>query len=68
MVLDSFASGFIIFFSAGLMVYWCSRTLMLLRESDEELNEVLEDDLWWGRRVLSMLRLLFFPSSPTMAA
>jgi hypothetical protein len=68
MVLDIFASGFIIFFSAGLMVYWCSRTLVLLRESEEELNEVLEDDLWWGRKVLYMLRMLFFPSPPTMAA
>ena len=68
MALDILVSGFMIFFSAGLLVYWCSRTLMFLRESDEELNQVLEADLWWGRQVLYLLRMLFFPSSPTMAA
>jgi hypothetical protein len=60
---DILTSGAVIFFSAGLLSYWCSRTLMFLRTTEEELDEVLEDDLWWGRKALYTLRMLLFPPS-----
>jgi hypothetical protein len=40
---------------------------MLLRDTQEALDEVLEDDLWWGRKVLYTLRMLFVPSSNLMS-
>ena len=59
-------SSFIIFVCTGLLVYWVTRTALLLRGSEEEINGTLESDLWWGRRVLLGLRSLFVP--PTQFA
>jgi hypothetical protein len=55
------AGYFIIFVCSGLLVYWFARTLLLLKESPEEIDEVLESDLWWGRRCLLALRMSFGP-------
>ena len=59
-------SSFIIFVCTGLLVYWVTRTALLLRGSEEEINGTLKSDLWWGRRVLLGLRSLFVP--PTQFA
>ncbi len=67
MIGDSFISGTIIFFSAGLLTYFCWRTMMALRGSEEELDLVLDEDLAWGHRMWLMLRSLLFPSSQTFA-
>ena len=50
----------------GLLVYWVSRMMMLLYGSPEQTNEILDCDLWWGRRLLSALRAMFVP--PTQLA
>jgi hypothetical protein len=54
-------SALTIFFCTGLLVYWVARTLLLLHGSDEAIDETLECDLWWGRRVLLGLRTMFVP-------
>jgi hypothetical protein len=59
-------AALIIFVSTRLLVYWFSRTLMLLKGSEEEIDEVLESDLWRGHRVLLGLRMMFVP--PTQLA
>ena len=51
----------IIFVCLGLLVYWVARTVLLLHGSDEAIDETLECDLWWGRRVLLGLRTMFVP-------
>jgi hypothetical protein len=45
-------AALIIFVCSGLFVYWVSRTVLLLRGSGEAIDETLECDLWWGRRLL----------------
>jgi len=56
-------SEFIIFVCSGLLVYWFSRTLLLLRRSEAETDEILESDLWWGRRLLLGIRTMFESST-----
>ena len=56
-------SNCIIFVSSGLLVYWSSRTLLLLNGSEAETDEILESDLWWGRRLLLGLRTMFGSST-----
>jgi hypothetical protein len=51
----------IIFLSSGLFVYWVTRTMQLLADSDEAIDEALEYDLWRGRRFLMSLRALVVP-------
>ena len=51
----------ILFISTGLLVYWVARTWLLLRGAEEEIDETLEMDLWWGRRLLLSLRALLVP-------
>ena len=53
----------IIFFSIGLFVYWVKRALLIIAESQEEIDHVLDSDLWWGRRCWLALRILLNPSS-----
>jgi len=67
MIEDFVVSGAIIFFSAGLLTYFCWRTLMALRGSEEEFDLVLDLDLAWGRRTWLMLRILLLPSSQAFA-
>ena len=52
----------ILFISTGLLVYWVARTWLLLRGAEEEIDETLETDLWWGRRLLLSLRALLVRS------
>lgn len=57
----------ILFFSMGLFFYWVLRALLIVSESEEEINRVLDSDLRWGRRYWLALRLLFDPSSQTLS-
>jgi len=54
-------SAVIIFVSTGALVYWLSRTMMLLRCSEDEITEALTGDLWRARRFLLALRSIFMP-------
>ena len=54
-------SVLIVFLCSGLLVYWFARTLLLLYGSDEAVDEALECDLWWGRRLLLGLRAAVEP-------
>ena len=45
----------------ALFAYWTSRTLLLLRGTEAEINETLERDLEWAYSVLQALRMLFAP-------
>ena len=56
-------SDFIIFVCSGLFVYWFSRTLLLLKRSKTETDEILESDLWWGRMLLLGIRTMFESST-----
>ncbi|HEY4365237.1 MAG TPA: hypothetical protein VGN17_30025 [Bryobacteraceae bacterium] len=67
MIDDIFVSGAIIFLSAGLLTYFCWRSLIALRASEEEFGAVLDLDLAWGRRTALMLRILLLPSSQALA-
>jgi hypothetical protein len=49
-------SAIIIFVCSGLLVYWVARTVLLLHGTNEAIEETLECDLWWGRRLLLGLR------------
>jgi hypothetical protein len=40
----------ILFFSAILFGYWFARTLVILTRTEEEINSVLDTDMWWARR------------------
>ena len=51
----------IIFFSLGLFVYWVGRTMQLLLDTDEAIDEALEYDYWLGRRFLMSLRAMLVP-------
>ena len=53
-------SSIVIFVSTGLLIYWVTRTLLLLNAPEDQIAEVLDGDLWWGRRLLMALRALFF--------
>jgi|HubBroStandDraft_6_1064221.scaffolds.fasta_scaffold71213_4 hypothetical protein len=59
---EIFIGGSIIFFASGLLVYWGSRVLTLLRASETDLNDLLDADLEVGRQVRLQLRGLFSPS------
>ena len=59
-------SALVIFVCMGLLVYWFSRTRLLLKGSTEEIDGTLESDLWWGRRLLLMLRAIL--GEPTQLA
>jgi hypothetical protein len=52
----------IIFVCSGLLVYWVSRTMLLLHGSDEAIDDTLEEcDLWKGRRLMLGLQTMFVP-------
>ena len=46
----------VMFVCSGLLVYWISRTRLLLNGSKPEINEALNHDFWRGRRFLIALR------------
>jgi hypothetical protein len=56
-------SDFVIVVYTGLLVYWFSRTLLLLKGSQEEIDETLACEVWWG---LVVLRTIF--GEPTQSA
>jgi hypothetical protein len=47
--------------AGGLFVYWFSRTIVLLRGSDTEIEEMLAHDLWLCRKILLWVRSGFPP-------
>jgi hypothetical protein len=51
----------VVFAAMALFAYWTSRTLLLLRGTEAEINETLERDLEWAYSVLQALRMLFAP-------
>jgi hypothetical protein len=51
----------VIFVCSGLLVYWIARMFLMIRCSQEEIEETLACDLWWGRRLLLCLRSGFEP-------
>ena len=51
----------VILVCSGLLVYWVVRTSLLLHGSEEAIDQVLECDLWWGRRSLLGFRSGFVP-------
>jgi hypothetical protein len=53
----------ILFLSMTLFIYWSMRVLLLIRRSEEEVNQVLDYDVFWGRRLCLLLSTLF-SSSP----
>jgi hypothetical protein len=54
-------TAIILFFSTGLLVYWTSRVLFLMRGPAERVNRLLEADLAWGKRFIDTLRGMFAP-------
>jgi hypothetical protein len=54
-------SALIMFVCTGLLVYWVARTVLLLFGRQEEIEEILEFDLWYGRRLLVGLRSACLP-------
>jgi len=60
---DLIVTESILFFSMGLFVYWVARALLIVAASEQEINDVLDSDLWWGRRCWLALRMLINPSS-----
>jgi hypothetical protein len=57
----------IVLLSMALFVYWVMRALLILAGSKDEINDTLDTDLRWGRRVWLFLRMLFHPSSQLLA-
>jgi hypothetical protein len=51
----------IIFGASGLLVYWFARALLLLQGGHEAIEETLDCDAWWGRRLLLLLRSTIEP-------
>jgi hypothetical protein len=58
---ELFIVASIIFFAVGLLMYWESRVLPLLRASEEELDDLLDGDLDTGRQIWLQVRSLFTP-------
>ena len=56
----------IVFAAMGLFIYWFSRTILLLRGTQTEINQTLERDLEWAQSVLQSLRMLFGPQYLTL--
>jgi hypothetical protein len=56
----------IIFSSVALFIYWAMRALLLLVGSEEQIAQVLDEDLWWGRRFLLTLGVLMTASFPSL--
>ena len=52
-MLDVTMSVLIIFAAAALLIFWTSRTAVLLHGSTDEIAKILENDLWMGRSFLS---------------
>ncbi len=51
----------IMFICSGLLTYWASRMILLMRAPAERFDEVLDSDLWWGRHFVETIREMFVP-------
>ena len=51
----------IMFTCNGLLVYWATRTAMLLNGPEKRIEQTLEKDLWSGRQILIGIRQLLMP-------
>jgi hypothetical protein len=51
----------VMFFCNGLLVYWATRTALLLHGPEERIERTLEKDLWSGRQALIGIRRLLMP-------
>jgi hypothetical protein len=58
---ELFIVASIIFLAVGLLMYWGSRVLPLLRASEEELDNLLDGDLETGRQIWLQVLGLFTP-------
>jgi len=58
---DTTISVLIIVSMPFMLIYGASRTLLLVRGSDDEVASMLERDLWRLRRLVSLLRLFVSP-------
>ena len=58
---ELFIVASIIFFTVGLLMYWGSRVLPLLRASEQALDNLLDCDLEAGRQIWLHVRSLFTP-------
>ena len=61
MIVQALASIIILFVSALLLFYWCTCFFLLARQPIDQVNRVLDEDLWLGRRMWLTLRQLFVP-------
>jgi hypothetical protein len=60
-MLVTMAGLLIIFICSGLLVYWISWTVVILHGSDDAIDERLDCDLWWGRKLLAGFRSAMEP-------
>jgi hypothetical protein len=60
-------TAFIACVSMGLWIYWVMRLVLIVAGSEEEINRVLDSDLWWGRRFWLALRILLNPPSQLLS-
>ena len=51
----------IMFTCNGLLVYWATRTAMLLNGPEKRIEQTLEKDSWSGRQILIGIRQLLMP-------
>jgi hypothetical protein len=58
-LLESMLAVIIVVALPALLVYWISRSFLLIHGSKEAIDEALDCDLWWGRRLLHCVRSLF---------
>ena len=60
---EVFLTALVMFFSAGLLLYWVARALSIFYKSKERVDEVLDNDFRWGREVWLAMRVLCTPHS-----
>ena len=48
---------------AGLLFgYWLIRTYQMIYSEMADVQEILESDYWWGRKMLLIIRTCFLPT------
>lgn len=60
-VIGLLIGAFMLFPSIAVMVYFTERLWLLIRAKDQQLNVVLDQDLFLGRQLYVSLRGLFVP-------
>jgi hypothetical protein len=51
----------VMFFCNGLLVYWATRTALLMHGPEERIERTLKKDLWSGRQILAGIWQLLMP-------